>query len=95
MTYKCKSEDLGIIPLFHITTEGQIKFLLNYLRNKIRKKEILKDFQLKLETNFLMDFSEPSYSTDIFYNIEEIFNTKNDVNKFVNTISGISARLHQ
>ena len=70
MTFKCKSEDLGILPLFHITTEGQIKILLNNLRSKIRKKEILKDFQLKLESNFLMDFSVSSYSTDIFYNIE-------------------------
>ena len=29
MTYKCKSDDFGIISLFHVTTSGQIKFLLN------------------------------------------------------------------
>ena len=27
MTFKCKSQDYGVIPLFHITTNGQIKFL--------------------------------------------------------------------
>ena len=41
MTFKCKSDDYGIIPLFHITTNGQIKFQLNYLRQKVKKKEIL------------------------------------------------------
>ena len=40
MTFKCKSEDYGLIPLFHITTNGQIKFPINLLRTKIRKKEI-------------------------------------------------------
>ena len=39
MTFKCKSDDYGIIPLFHITTNGHIKFQLNYLRQKCRKKE--------------------------------------------------------
>ena len=34
MTFKCKSDDYGIVPLFHITTNGQIKFQLNYLRQK-------------------------------------------------------------
>ena len=48
MTFKCNSDDYGIVPLFLITTNGQIKFQLNFLRNKIRKKEIIKDYQLKL-----------------------------------------------
>ena len=35
MTYKCKSEDYGTITLFHITTNGQIKFPINYInKNK-------------------------------------------------------------
>ena len=29
MTFKCKSEDFGVMPLFHITTNGQIKFPIN------------------------------------------------------------------
>ena len=41
MTYKCKSSDFGVLPLFHLTTNGQIKFPLNLLRHKIPKKEIM------------------------------------------------------
>ena len=38
MTYKCKSADFGVLPLFHLTTNGQIKFPLNLLRQKVKKK---------------------------------------------------------
>ena len=79
MTFKCKSEDYGIIPLFHITTNGQIKFPINFLRSKIRKKEIINDYQLKLESNFMMDFDEESCPSDIFYNIDELFIMKVEV----------------
>ncbi len=95
MTYKCKSDDFGIVSLFHVTTSGQIKFLLNNMRNKIRKKEILRDFQLKLESNFMMDFNEDEYDSDIYYDVDSLFNTKSDIDKFKSTINGISARLKQ
>ena len=95
MTFKCKSDDYGIVPLFHITTNGQIKFQLNYLRQKVRKKEILRDYQLKLESNFMMDFNEDEYDSDIYYDIDSLFNTKSDIDKFKSTINGISARLKQ
>ena len=95
MTFKCKSEDYGILPLFHITTNGQIKFPINLLRSKIRKKEIINDFQLKLESNFMMYFDEESCSSDVFYNIDDLFLMKSEVDKFVFTVRGISARLHQ
>ena len=95
MTFKCKSDDFGIVSLFHVTTSGQIKFLLNNMRNKIRKKEIIRDFQLKLESNFMMDFNEDEYDSDIYYDIDSLFNTKSDIDKFKSTINGISARLKQ
>jgi hypothetical protein len=95
MTFKCKSDDYGVVSLFHVTTSGQIKFLLNNMRHKIRKKEILRDFQLKLESNFMMDFNEDDYDADIFYDIDSLFNTKSDIEKFISTINGISARLKQ
>ena len=95
MTFKCKSEDYGTLPLFHITTNGQIKFPINLLRSKIRKKEIINDFQLKLESNFMMYFDEESCSADVFYNIDDLFLMKSEVDKFVFTVRGISARLHQ
>ena len=95
MTFKCKSEDYGILPLFHITTNGQIKFTLNFLRTKINKKEIINDFQLKLESNFMMYFDADDCPSDIFFSIDELFLMKTEVNKFIFTVKGISARLHQ
>ena len=95
MTFKCKSEDFGVMPLFHITTNGQIKFPINLLRSKIRKKEIINDFQLKLESNFMMYFDEETCSSDVFYEIDDLFLMKSEVDKFIFTVRGISARLHQ
>lgn len=95
MTYKCKSDDYGIIPLFHITTNGQIKFQLNYLRQKVRKKEILRDYQLKLESTFMLDFREVYYPSDIYHRMGDLFTIRTEVEKFVQTILGISARLRQ
>jgi len=95
MTFKCKSIDYGIIPLFHLTSNGQIKFPLNLLKQKIIKKEIVKDYQLKLESNFMMYFDEEVYPSDIFYTIDELFVMQIEVQKFILTIQGISARLHQ
>ena len=95
MTYKCKSVDFGIIPLFHLTTNGQIKFPLNLLRQRILKKEIIGDFQLKLESNFMMYFDEDEQPSDVFFNIDELFLMKTEIDKFIFTIQGITARLHQ
>ena len=95
MRYKCKSDDYGVLPLFEITTNGQINFLLNALRAKVRKKEILRDYQLKLESNFMMDFDEEKYPTDKFLNIDELFLMKSEVDRFIVTIQSVSARLHQ
>jgi hypothetical protein len=95
MTFKCKTEDYGILPLFHLTSHGNIKFPLNLLRTKIAKKEIINDFQLKLESNFMMYFDEDVCPSDIFYTIDDLFLMKTEVDKFIFTIKGISARLHQ
>ena len=95
MTYKCKSDDYGIVPLFHITTNGQIKFQLNYLRQKVRKKEILRDYQLKLESNFMMDFGIAFYPSDIYHKMGDMFTIRTEVEKFVQTIQGIAHRLKQ
>jgi len=95
MTFKCKSDDYGIVPLFHITTNGQIKFQLNYLRQKVRKKEILRDYQLKLESNFMLDFGEAYYTSDIYHKMGDMFTIRMEVEKFVQTIQGIAHRLKQ
>jgi len=95
MTFKCKSIDYGLLPLFHLTSNGQIKFPLNLLKQKINKKEIIREYQLKLESNFMMYFDEEVYPTDIFYTIDELFVMQIEVQKFILTIQGLSARLHQ
>ena len=95
MTFKCKSDDYGIIPLFHITTNGQIKFQLNYLRQRVRKKEVLRDYQLKLESNFMIDFGELVYPSDIYHPMGDLFTIKTEVDKFMQTIQGIAHRLRQ
>ena len=95
MRFKCKTDDFGILPLFEITTNGQINFLINSLRSKVRKREILRAYQLKLESNFMMYFDEESCSSDIFYNIDDLFLMKVEVDKFIFTVRNISARLHQ
>ena len=94
-TYALVIYGYGIIPLFHITTNGQIKFQLNYLRQKVRKKEVLRDYQLKLESNFMMDFGELIYPSDIYHKVGELFTIKIEVDKFVQTIQGIAHRLRQ
>tara|TARA_Y100001970_G_scaffold281579_1_gene392668 strand:+ start:552 stop:986 length:435 start_codon:yes stop_codon:yes gene_type:complete len=95
MTFKCKSIDYGHLPIFHITSNGQIKFALNYLKSKIQKKEICRDFQLKLESNFMRYFDEDDYPTDIFFTLDELFVMKTDLDKFMFAVLGMSARLHQ
>ena len=95
MTFKCKSADFGVLPHFHLTTNGQIKFPLNLLRQKIHKKEIINDFVLKLESNFMMYFDEDKQPSDVFFNIDDLFLMKTEVDKFIYTVQGIAARLHQ
>ena len=95
MTFQCKSIDYGLIPLFHLTSNGQIKFPLNFLKQKILKKEIVREYQLKLESNFMMYFDEDDCPSDIYFNIDDLFLMKSEVDKFIFTIQGISARLHQ
>ena len=95
MTFKCKSIDYGLIPLFQLTSNGKIKFPLNQLKVKITRKEIIRDYQLKLESNFMMYFDEEKYPVDIFYTIDELFVMQIEVQKFMLTVQGISARLHQ
>ena len=95
MRFKCKTDDFGILPLFEITTNGQINFLINSLRSKVKKREILRAYQLKLESNFMIDFSTEFYPSDIYEQIDNVFTIKHDVDKFLETIQAISDRLHQ
>ena len=95
MLFKCKTLDYGVLPLFNVSTAGQIKFQLNYLRSKVSQREIIRDYQIKLESNFMMDFDSEIHPTDVFHDLGELFIIKSELEKFFNTILGIRARLQQ
>ena len=95
MVFKCKSVDYGFLPLFYITTQGRIKFSINLLRTKVQQAEIIRDFQLKLETHFMLEFDEEEYPADIYHSLEELFTMRSEVVRFTAVIQSVSARLHQ
>ena len=94
ITYKARSDE-GLVPLFNLTTDGYMKFYINYLRQKNVAHEILRDYQLKVESTFLLDLGEEVYSHDLNHPLDDLFHTQNQVEKFKRAIQGVSARLHQ
>jgi hypothetical protein len=50
---------------------------------------------LKLESNILRDYDEDMYPSDIFENIDELFHTKTQLDKFLKTMEGAVYRLKQ
>ena len=52
LTYRCDT-DVGQIPLFHMTSTGQLNLQINFMRNKEIPPMVIRDMVLKLESNFL------------------------------------------
>ena len=94
MTFRCTS-DVGLLPLFHLNSDGNINLQINFLRNKDIPKMVLRDMVVKLESNFLREYDPEMYLIDSFEPIEDLFNTKSQVTKFLKTIEGCSYRLKQ
>ena len=94
MTFRCTS-DVGLLPLFHINSEGDINLQINFLRNKDIPKMVLRDMVVKLESNFLIEYDTEMYPVDTFEPIEDLFHTKSQVTKFLKTIEGCVYRLKQ
>ena len=94
VTFKVRSDD-GPLPLFNLTTDGQIKLFVNYLREKQVAREILRDYQLKMESTFLLELDPDVYPHDVFHPVDDLFHTQNQIQKFKNAILGVTARLHQ
>ena len=94
VTFKVRS-DHGILPLFNLNTEGQIKLFVNYLREKQVAREILRDYQLRMESTFLLELDPDLYPHDVFHPVDDLFHTQNQVEKFKHAILGVTARLHQ
>ncbi len=94
VTFKARSDN-GVLPLFSLTTDGQIKLFTNCLRDKQVGREILRDYQLKMESTFLLDLDPEIYPHDVYHPVDDLFHTQNQVEKFKNAILGVTARLHQ
>lgn len=94
MIFKSKS-DFGLIPLFTMTTRGTIRFHVNILREKGVPKPILRDFVIRLESNFLRDFDEANYPADESFDIADLFVTGAQIEKFQNCVEGVAYRLRQ
>ena len=50
---------------------------------------------IKLESNFLRDYDEVGYPSDIFEPMEDLFHTQSQVDKFIKTMEGATYRLKQ
>lgn len=94
LTFRTRS-DFGLLSLFQLTSRGQIKFYVNFLREKTVPKPIIRDYLIKLESNFLRDFDEVNFPADAFQDMGELFSTSTQVDKFVQCIEGIAYRLRQ
>jgi len=93
-TFRCKS-DFGILPLFHMTSDGQLNMQVNFLREKEIPKIVLRDMLVKMEANFLRDYDAESYPVDSYEEMEYMFHTYGQVDKFLSTMEGVVYRLRQ
>ena len=94
MSFRSKS-DFGLLSLFQITSKAQIKFCVNLLRQKDVPKNILRDYVIKLESNFIRDYDKLNYPADIFEEMNDLFTTHSQVDKLKQCIEGIAYRLRQ
>ena len=94
LTFRCQS-DVGPLPLFHMTSTGQLNLQINFMRNKEIPPMVLRDIVLKLESNFLRDYNVNEYPSDVFVPMDELFYTESQVEKFLKTMEGCTYRLKQ
>ncbi len=94
LTFRCDS-DFGMLPIFHMTTDGQLNLQINFLRSKELPKQVMRDMIMKLESNFLRDYDEDMYPIDTYEPMDELFLTYSQVDKFLGTVEGCVYRLKQ
>ena len=56
---------------------------------------VLRDVVLKLEANFLRDYDDLEYPSDVFVPMDELFYTANQIERFLKTMEGATYRLRQ
>ena len=94
LTFRCNT-DVGPLPLFHMTSVGQLNLQINFMRSKDIPPMVVRDVVLKLESNFIRDYDEVEYPSDVFVPIDELFHTENQLEKFLKTMEGATYRLRQ
>tara|TARA_B100001013_G_scaffold76276_1_gene40778 strand:+ start:218 stop:649 length:432 start_codon:yes stop_codon:yes gene_type:complete len=94
LTYRCET-DIGPLPLFHMTSTGQLNLQINFMRSKEIPPMVIRDMILKMESNFLRDYDQNGYPSDIFVPMDELFHTQSQVDKFIKTMEGCTYRLKQ
>ena len=95
-TFSFRSDsDVGMLPLFHMTSEGQMNFQINFMREKDLPKQVMRDLIVKMEANFLRDYDAESYPVDVYEEMEYLFHTYSQVDKFLGAIEGCVYRLKQ
>jgi len=87
--------DFGVLPIFHLTSDGKINLQINFLRSKGLPQQVIRDLTVKLEANFLKDYDEEYYPNDIFEDVELLFHMSSQVDKFLKMIEGVVYRLKQ
>ena len=55
----------------------------------------MRDMIVKMESNFLRDYDVSSYPVDSYEEMEYMFHTYNQVDKFLSTVEGVVYRLKQ
>jgi len=94
MTFRCECDE-GHLPLFHITSTGQLNLQINFMRSKEIPPMVIRDVVIKLESNFLRDYDEEGYPSDVFVPMDDLFHTQSQVDKFIKTMEGATCRLKQ
>ena len=95
-TFTFRSDsDVGVLPLFHMTSDGQMNLQINFLREKELPKQVMRDLVVKMEANFLRDYDHESYPVDGYEEMEYLFHTYSQVDKFLGAIEGCVYRLKQ
>jgi len=94
LTYRAES-DFGVLSVFHLTSEGKINLQINFLREKNLPPQVMRDLTVKLESNFLLEFDEEMYPIDVFTEVEDLFHTTSQIDKFIKAIETFSYRLRQ
>lgn len=94
LTFRCES-DVGLLPLFHMTSDGRINLQINFLRSKDLPKQVLRDLVVKLESIFLKEYDEEMYPSDIFEPMDILFHTQSQLIRFLKAVEGCAYRLKQ